>query len=175
MYMRFLTVLVTGTVAIFCSYSMAYAQWNIVKKFVQPQVHILEESKDLLILYQPTLGDTLVLTRERGPHSDIYGKIVRKRGSNPFRIWFVHKNLGSDPTRPRNTWGRFLRMTFLNTLRIPDSEKRQPPESSLESKNHATPISGTVSRHIDNLEDPVYHFTRQPYDAACIVRRVRRL
>jgi hypothetical protein len=139
---------------------MAYAQWKIVKKFVQPQVHILEESEDLLILYQPTLGDTLVLTGEREPHSDIYGKIVRKRGSNPFRIWYVHKNLGSDPTRPRNTWGRFLSLTFLNMLRIPDSEKRLLPESSMGSINHATPIFNPVSRPIDNPEDPDYHFTR---------------
>ena len=171
---RFLTVLITGTVAIICSSSTVYAQWNIVKKFVQPQVHFLEESEDLLVLYEPTLGDTLVLTREREPHSDIYGKIVRKRGSNPFRIWYVHKNLASDSSRPRNTWGRFLRMTFLNMLRIPDSKKR-PPDSSLESKNHATPIFSTLSRHIDNPEDPVYHFTRQPYDAACIVRCFRRI
>ena len=103
MHRRFLISFVIGTITILVSYSQVHAQWSIVKKFVQPQIKVIEESNDQLILFHPVVGDTLILTKEQKPHSDIFGKVIQRRGSNPYRIWYVHPNLASDPARPKTT------------------------------------------------------------------------
>jgi len=107
----------------------ANAQWKVVKKFIQPEVTIVEETKAALILSHPEIDALVVMTMKPGKDvamtmgsedaPDIYGQMNQKRGGNPYRVWVASENFWNDPDRPKQVWGRFFRTEFLKILRPP--------------------------------------------------------
>ena len=97
--------------------------WRVVKKYVQPDVKIVHETREALVLRHPDWPDTLVLTTEQREESDIYEVLARRRGGNPYRTWKATEAFWNDPKRPKQTWGRYFRADFLRLIRPPHSGK----------------------------------------------------
>ena len=108
----------------------ASAQWKMVKKFVQPGVEIVEETKSFMILKHPEL-DLLVVLAYNDPESeadiDIQGATEQLRGGNPYRVWIARDRFWNDPDRPREVWGQFFRVEFLKILRPPSHPLNASP------------------------------------------------
>ena len=102
----------------------AQPSWRVVKKYVQPDVEIVHETREALVLRHPDWPDTtLVLTTEQREDSDIYEVLARRRGGNPYRTWKATEAFWNDPKRPKQTWGRYFRADFLRLIRPPHSGK----------------------------------------------------
>ena len=100
----------------------AQPSWRVVKKYVQPDVEIVRETREALVLRHPDWPDTtLVLTTEQRQDSDIYEVLARRRGGNPYRTWKATEAFWNDPQRPKQTWGRYFRAEFLRLIRPPRS------------------------------------------------------
>ncbi len=104
--------------------SAAIGQWKMVRKFVQPEVEIVEETKSFLILRHPEIKALVVLSLETGGEADIQGELEQERGGNPYRVWVATENFWNDPDRPKAIWGRFFRVEFLKILRPPSERDR---------------------------------------------------
>ena len=101
----------------------AKADWKILRKFLDEDVRILEETEDKIVLFHHAAAGTLVVCVERNEKCDIYGELKRNRVGNPYRVWVVHEDLWRDPNRPRSEWGQCFRSPFLKILRAPPPEK----------------------------------------------------
>ncbi len=102
----------------------AQPSWRVMKKYVQPDVEIVRETHEALVLRHPDWPDTtLVLTTEQREDSDIYEVLARRRGGNPYRTWKATEAFWNDPKRPKQTWGRYFRAEFLRLIRPPHSGK----------------------------------------------------
>ena len=104
------------------SASEASAQWKMLKKFVQKDVEIVEETKTLLVLRHPELDELMVvaLKNDGDEQPDIQGDMAQERGGNPYRVWVASEKLWNDPDKPKQVWGRFFRAEFLRILRPPE-------------------------------------------------------
>ncbi len=101
--------------------SEAAAQWKMLKKFVQKDVEIVEETKTVLVLRHPELDELMVvaLKGESDEEPDIQADTAQERGGNPYRVWVASEKLWNDPDKPKQVWGRFFRAEFLRILRPP--------------------------------------------------------
>ncbi|MFQ5632533.1 MAG: hypothetical protein ACE5I1_27515 [bacterium] len=108
-----------ATMVVFMLDSDAYAQWKRVKHFVQKDVRVVKETKEILVLYHPVLQDSVTLSLSKAADSDIYGASEKKRGGNPYRVWVATVRFWNDPNLPRKEWGKFFHAAFLKILRSP--------------------------------------------------------
>ena len=95
------------------------AQWDKLKRFIQTDVVIVEETEAKLVLFHKTLSDTIFLSSELAEDSDIYSKLSQKRGGNPYRVWQATDKFWNNPRRPKATWGKYFSSSFLKILRSP--------------------------------------------------------
>jgi hypothetical protein len=104
---------------IFGMASHAQAQWSIVKKFVQRDIQIVQETEHLLVLSHNVVQDSLILSMAETTQVDIYAGLDQKRGGNPYRIWIATARFWDGSKRPKRTWGRFFHAEFLKIIRPP--------------------------------------------------------
>ncbi|MEM1128690.1 MAG: hypothetical protein AAGI71_18750 [Bacteroidota bacterium] len=97
----------------------AQSTWRVLKKYVQDEVQVVEETNRRLVLYHTTRQDTLVVTTRQDPGADIWGRVEQRRGSNPYRVWTASAQFWENPVRPREAWGQYFRSGFLRILRPP--------------------------------------------------------
>ena len=111
--------LVVGAALLFAA-APANGQWKMLKKFIQQDVVVVEETKVLLVLKHPELSELMVVALKDGAgEADIEAATVQERGGNPYRIWVASEKLINE--KPKQVWGRFFRSEFLRLLRAPDS------------------------------------------------------
>lgn len=91
--------------------------WKHVKRSLIPGTTILEESENILVLYQPSIGDSLVLARNHSSRADIYGSTRQKRGGNPYRTWTAIKN-DIAPEVHKFRWQQFFSDNFVNEVHL---------------------------------------------------------
>lgn len=115
--MKWFTILWPILCTLSCMAGPAHAQWDKIKKFVQPSVEFLTESKERLVLFQAELKDSVVISFDKVKGADIYSKMAMRRGSNPYRVWVASKEFWDDPKRPKKKWGKFFRSDFLKIMR----------------------------------------------------------
>lgn len=99
----------------------AQSYWRSVEKYLQPNVNVVEKSKDRLVVEHPVLQDTLIFAYT-GPEDcacDVYSTSKRRRGGNPYRVWVATMRFWEHPERPQNQWGQFFRARFLQIIRPP--------------------------------------------------------
>ncbi|MEM6647215.1 MAG: hypothetical protein AAF730_13285 [Bacteroidota bacterium] len=125
--MRPIRILSISLIALF--WALAVAQpaksdpaWRIVKKYLQADVIILEETAETMTIRHSVRGDTLRIGVRPCADCDIYGRIEARRGSNPYRVWVASARFWDNPQRPRNVWGQYFRSSFLRILRPPQTE-----------------------------------------------------
>lgn len=103
----------------------AFAQWSIVKSYLQPDVKVLSEGRQVLVLENRALGDTLILSNSWDIQADLTGEIVYRRGSNPYRVWKgtlgAVQRWGSSPA-----WNDFFRSEFSSKIEMPETYRRAP-------------------------------------------------
>ncbi len=91
--------------------------WKHVKSHLLPGTTILEESDNILVLYQSSINDSLVLSRDNSRHADIFGSTRQKRGGNPYRTWTAWKNnISTEDHKFR--WQQFLSDNFINEIHL---------------------------------------------------------
>lgn len=91
--------------------------WKHVKSHLIPGTTILEESDNILVLYQASIGDSLVLSRDNSRRADIFGSTRQKRGGNPYRTWAAWKNnLSAEDHKFR--WQQFLSDNFIDEIHL---------------------------------------------------------
>ena len=93
--------------------------WRIIKKYIQKDVEVVEQTEDVIGLYHTTRQDTLWLGLRPCDTCDIVGFIEERRGSNPYRVWTANTQFWDNPDRPQSTWGKYFRGSFLRVLRPP--------------------------------------------------------
>ncbi|MEM1247288.1 MAG: hypothetical protein AAGA81_19735 [Acidobacteriota bacterium] len=100
----------------------AQGQWKMLKRFIQSDVVIVEETKSVLILRHPEVTEMMVIGLKDGVDADIKADTAQARGGNPYRIWVASEKLLQDPSKPKQVWGRFFRSEFLRILKRPSGE-----------------------------------------------------
>lgn len=109
--------------AVLLSEVQAQSYWRTVEKYLQPEVNVVEKSKERLVVEHPALQDTLIFSYS-GPENcacDVYSMSKRQRGGNPYRVWVATMRFWDHPKRPQNQWGQFFRARFLQIIRPPQS------------------------------------------------------
>ena len=99
--------------------SDAHAQWNRVKHFIQNDVRVVKETKEILVLCHPVLQDSVTLSLSKTTHAEIYGAFEQRQGGNTYRIWVATEKFWNNPNLPRRDWGKFFHAAFLKILRSP--------------------------------------------------------
>ena len=97
--------------------AVAQVDWKKVKRFIQEDVQIKEETKEYLILYHPELGKTVQVSISETSSTDIRGERSYRRGGNPYIKWEATIRLLNNQALPREMWSRFLKSEFLSLLR----------------------------------------------------------
>lgn len=97
----------------------ARADWNQVKRFLQPDVRVVQETDETLVLRAPSVARLVVLSDSDTVTCDIRAERKVRRGGNPYRVWQATKTLVEDASLPRSAWGRFFTTPFLRILRMP--------------------------------------------------------
>lgn len=100
----------------------AHGEWTMLKRFLQSNVVIVEETPSRLTLRHPEVTDLMVIGLEDGVEADIRGKIAQVAGGRPYRVWVASEKLLQDPAKPKQVWGRFFRSEFLRILKRPRGE-----------------------------------------------------
>lgn len=98
------------------------AHWKLVKRFLNDQVEVLEEADHYIILYNESVGDSVMVSLEDIGSADIVGKKEVKRGGNPYYVWVATDGFWNNKALPRSEWGKYFRSRFLALLRPPSSE-----------------------------------------------------
>ena len=101
----------------------AHAQWKVVKKFVQKDTKIIEETEDHIILYNAELDATIRVTVADMPEGEIEGHRRIKRGGNPFIKWFYSERFWGSSEIPKSEWSKFFRSAFLALIQPPEKKK----------------------------------------------------
>jgi hypothetical protein len=94
----------------------ASAGWDKVKRYIRSEVQIQLEKPERLELYHPATNSKVVMTIGQSPDSTIYRKLVRRRGGNPYWVWFAGKQFS---TISAAKWSKILRVEFLRIVRRP--------------------------------------------------------
>lgn len=103
----------------------ALGQWNSLKRSIQPEVDIVEETADSLKLYHNVLSDTLLVTLEPAESAHIFGGVEWERGGNPYRVWVALPRFWDNPGLPRELWGAYFDDAFLDALRPPPEGREE--------------------------------------------------
>jgi len=101
----------------FMNVNKAQAQWFMIKRLLQKEVKIVEETEKRLILYHNGLEDSLIFTTSNEPEADIYGDFEVRRGGNPYRVWVRSKKYWSTPRLFQDIESKFFLQSFSKTFR----------------------------------------------------------
>ena len=95
--------------------------WDRLMTFVEKDVVVLRCSEERLVLTHQAVADSLVITRDEETDADLFTRLVRRRGSNPYRVWCATDRFWNDPRRPRKEWRNYFTSSFLQIIRPPSS------------------------------------------------------
>lgn len=110
----------------FVNAGKAQAQWFLIKRSLQKEVKVVEETERRLILYHNGLEDSLIFSTSNEPEADIYGDFEVRRGGNPYRVWVRSKKYWSTPRPFQDIVSKFFLESFSKTLRQNPQDIPQP-------------------------------------------------
>jgi len=128
----------------------ASAQWLGIKPALQNEVRIVTETKTRLVLCQPSMGDSLVITSAREYDADIYGAFEVKRGGNPYRVWVATAKFLNSP-RFAAAGKKYFRESLLSSLRQ-DEPMAVAGKTSADSGEMQVETAGTKEMTIENVQ-----------------------
>lgn len=105
--------------------------WDKVIGQLADGAQVVERSEQLLRVGAPGTKATLILGTGPGMEADIWSETRRRRGRNPYRVWFVGQHLLHSKMLPKRDWPRFLRVGFLRLLRV----GARPPQYSMQRRD----------------------------------------
>jgi len=105
--------------------SVQAGSWSKIKRVIQKNVQVIEETKESLVLFHPELQDTIKLSYDSASDADIIidiiGAMEKSHGSNPYQVWVATERFWSSTKLPKSQWGQFFRAAFLKGLRPPET------------------------------------------------------
>ena len=116
MIYHLLTLCIVALTAVTAQPVQGQVDWKKVKRFIQDDVQVLEETDEYLILYHPGLETTVQVSISETSMTDIRGKRSYRRGGNPYIKWQATIRLLNNDALPRNRWSKFLKSEFLTLL-----------------------------------------------------------
>lgn len=90
--------------------------WGKVIDHLAEGATVEHRDEGRLVLRAPGVARSLVMADAAGPGVDLWLESVVRRGQNPYRAWYVRRQLAEELPKP--DWPRFLRVSFLRLLRL---------------------------------------------------------
>ncbi len=122
-----LSLLLAMVLAVIVTTGRAQAQWIAVKKSLQKEVQVIEETASRLVLSHRPSQSLLILTTSKEPDSDIYAALEVRRDGNPYRIWATTEKFWNKPHLAEDAGGKFFHVSFSKALRREESIKDVKP------------------------------------------------
>lgn len=113
--------------AMLCLSPPAEAQWKIIKKSLQPEVRILEESETRLVLCQRDDSTAIVvMTMGLAGDADLHSGSEVRRGGNVYRVWITTENFWQKPYLTEDGGRKFFGDKLAKALRREESAELPP-------------------------------------------------
>lgn len=92
--------------------------WDDVVKRLSPGAEIVLRTDHRLEVSAAGWTERIRLGTEDSSDTNIYFKLKKRRGKNPYRVWYVRESFLREAAIPKQAWPQFLQVSFLRLLRV---------------------------------------------------------
>ena len=92
--------------------------WDDLVPYVADGAKVVARTEKRIVVRGPD-GKDAVVAVEPGTGVHFYFELRRRRGRNPYRVWYVSRAFLEKPHVPKRNWPQWFRLAFLRVLRVP--------------------------------------------------------